>query len=545
MKKSHTYSLKTNLHFGLLTILAALFAIKLQAQTTPSIRWEKTISGLAADGNPRIYHTADGGYILGGMSNSGIGIDKSQASNGSYDYWVIKLDAAGIKQWDKSLGGPNQEFLSSLQQTSDGGYILGGRSNSGIGGDKSQPLNGQEDCWVVKLNANGVKQWEKSFGGTLYETVTSMQQTIDGGYILGAYSNSGTSSDKSQPSKGGDDFWLIKLDATGNKVWDKTIGGSGSDILTSLAQTTDGGYILGGYSNSGISGDKSQASPGSYDYWLLKVDALGNKSWDKTFGGADFDQLTSLSQTVDGGYILGGYSNSGISGIKSQASKGSDDYWIIKLDATGNKTWDKTIGGSDIDQLYSMQQTVDGGYILGGHSRSSLGGDKSEPVKGIVDYWVVKVDIAGNIQWDKTIGANNIDRLTALQQTSDGGYMLAGESFSGISGDKSQPLSGISDFWIVKLGGNALGFKESEVHSGFSVSPNPNQGKFILQSKSLGASIAEVTIYDLLGRVVLQQNIQKTNKQFSEELTIQNAKGMYILQLKAGKQNITGKIVVE
>ncbi len=545
MKKSHIFSLKACLHVGLLTIIAIFFAIKLQAQTAPPIRWEKTISGPAADGNPRIFHTADGGYLLGGMSNSGIGLDKSQASNGGYDYWTIKLDAAGNKQWDRSLGGLHDEFLSALQQTSDGGYILGGRSRSGISGDKSQPSNGQEDCWVVKLNANGVKQWEKTFGGTLYETVTSMQQTADGGYILGAYSNSGTSSDKSQPSKGGDDFWLIKLDATGNKVWDKTIGGSGSDILSSIAQTTDGGYILGGYSNSGISGDKSQVSPGSYDYWLVKVDAFGNKSWDKTLGGADFDQLSALAQTTDGGYILGGYSNSGISGTKSQASKGSDDYWIIKLDANGNKTWDKTIGGGDIDQLYSMQQTVDGGYILGGHSRSGPGGDKSEPVKGIVDYWVVKVDVAGNIQWDKTIGANNIDRLYALQQTSDGGYMLAGDSFSGISGDKSQPTSGISDFWIVKLGGNALGFKEPEVHSGFYVSPNPNQGKFILQLHNLDVPIAEVTIYDLLGRVVLQQNIQKTNNQFSAELSIHNAKGMYMLQLKAGEQVKICKIVIE
>src|SRR5688572_14626411 len=240
------------------------------------------------------------------------------------------------------------------------------------------------------------KQWDKTIGGSHIDEFSSLQQTSDGGYILGGYSNSGISGDKSQANQGLNDFWALKLDASGNKLWDKTIGGNHEDYLSSLQQTSDGGYILGGGSSSGISGDKSQVNKGVTDLWIIKLDATGNKLWDKTYGGSGGDYLSSLHQTSDGGYILGGGSISGISGDKSQANKGNWDYWIVKLDVAGNKLWDKTIGGNSEDHLLSLQQTSDGGYILGGWSTSGINGDKSQSGNGGADYWVVKIDAAGN-----------------------------------------------------------------------------------------------------------------------------------------------------
>jgi hypothetical protein len=195
------------------------------------------------------------------------------------------------------------------------------------------------------------------------------------------------------------------------KQWDKDFGGSSSSSndLTSLQQTTDGGYILGGFSDSPAGGDKTQPSQGSFDYWVVKIDAGGNKQWDKTFGGSSGDRLTSLHQTADGGYILGGYSSSGAGGDKTQASKGGDDYWVVKIDASGNKQWDKTFGGSNQDYLSSLQQTTDGGYILGGYSSSGSGGEKTQPSQGSFDYWVVKIDAGGNKQWDKGFGGSGTD----------------------------------------------------------------------------------------------------------------------------------------
>lgn len=210
--------------------------------------------------------------------------------------------------------------------------------------------------------------------------------------------------------------------------WQNTIGGNGHDYLQSIQQTTDGGYILAGHSQSNISGDKTENNIGGSDYWLLKTDAEGNIQWQNTIGGNNADNLYSIKQTADGGYILGGWSNSDISGDKTENSNGGWDYWIVKTDATGNIQWQNTIGGSGSDELYCIQQTADGGYILGGNSDSNISGDKTENSIGGLDwdYWIVKTDASGNVQWENTIGGTLTDRLKSVQQTIDGGYILGG-----------------------------------------------------------------------------------------------------------------------
>jgi hypothetical protein len=227
------------------------------------------------------------------------------------------------------------------------------------------------------------------------------------------------------------------------KQWDKRFGGTNDDKLLSFQQTTDGGYILGGYSFSGISGDKTQNLWGNVDYWIVKTDSLGNKEWDKDFGGTDDDVLFSIQQTVEGGYILGGVSKSNISGDKTQNSYGNYDYWIVKTDSLGNKQWDKDFGGTDDDELNSIRQTTDGGYILVGYSLSDSSGDKTQDLWGGWDYWIVKTDSLGNKQWEKDFGGTDFDFLISIQQTADGGYILAGYSFSGISGNKTQNSWGL------------------------------------------------------------------------------------------------------
>ncbi len=546
MKKRYTFLLKNWLRFGLTISLATCLSLEVSAQNGPSIQWDKTFGGNQADELCVLQQTTDGGYILGGRSESGISGDKSQNTVGVWDYWIVKQDASGNKVWENTLVGYHNDYLTSLRQTSDGGYILGGISNSGVGGDKSQASNGGQDFWIIKLNANGNKIWDKTLGGSNWDGLMSLQQTSDGGYILGGYSYSGISGDKSQAARGDMDWWVIKLNVSGNIVWDKTFGGSGEDQLVSLQQTSDGGYILGGSSNSNIGIDKSQASKGGGDFWVIKLDANGSKTWDKTIGGSGNDALYSIQQTSDGGYVLGGNSDSGISGDKTQAFQGGyKDYWVVKLDANGNKIWDKTFGGSEGDLLFSLQQTTDGGYILGGLSESDNDGDKSEVSKGGADYWIVKLNGSGNKIWDKTIGGSGLDWLMSLQQTSDGGYILGGYSRSNISGDKSQISQGYADYWVIKLGPDVLGIKPSEEHFPVSIFPNPSQGKFNIQLSNLPTSKAELTISDLLGRVVFKQEFKVYNNQLSEEITLPNAKGIYLLQLKAGEQITSRKIVVE
>jgi hypothetical protein len=435
-------------------VMQMVGAISTQAQAVAEIQWQQSFGGADYDELTSVQQTRDGGYILGGDSFSGISGNKTSISYGSSDYWVIKLDGSGHKVWEQSFGGANDERLSCVQQTSDGGYILGGYSKSGVSGNKTSTNHSYYDSydyWVIKLDGGGNKVWENSFGGTDFEILLSLQQTTDGGYILGGFSNSDVSGSKTSTNYGGNDYWVIKLDAGGNEVWEKSFGGTNDDGLYSLQQTSDGGYILGGFSNSDVSGNKTSTNYGNYDYWVIKLDEGGNKVWEKSFGGTDIDVLQSLQQTSDGGYILGGWSMSGVSGSKTSTNYGGYDYWVIKLDASGNKLWEKSFGGSGADYLLTLQQTTDGGYILGGESNSGVSGNKNSANQGSYDFWVVKLDASGNKVWDQSFGGSDWEILYSASQTSDGGYILCGNSSSEVSGNKTSPHYGDRDYWVVKL----------------------------------------------------------------------------------------------
>ncbi len=399
--------------------------------------WDKRFGGIDAEGFYSIQQTSDGGFILGGISYSPISGDKTQNTWGSSDYWIVKTDSLGSKQWDKDFGGTSDDWLPSLQQTVDGGYILGGNSKSGIGGDKTQNTWSMDtaDYWIVKTDSLGNKQWDKNFGGTNWEDLSSIQQTADGGYILGGTSASDISGDKTQNTWGTtSDYWIVKIDALGNKQWDKNFGGMGNDHLQSILQTSDGGYIFGGYSASNSSGDKTQNLWGFTDYWIVKTDSLGNKQWDKDFGGTDWQRLYSIQQTNDGGYILGGWSTSSISGDKTQDTNGDYDYWILKTDSLGNKQWDKDFGGSDRDEFRFVQQTNDGGYLLSGDSDSPISGNKTESNLGNKQTWLVKTDSLGNILWDKTAHTLIGGYQGLAIQTHENCNVIANNTSGGIGG---------------------------------------------------------------------------------------------------------------
>ena len=348
-------------------------------------------------------------------------------------------------------GGSEYEFLYSLQQTTDGGYILGGFSISNISGDKTENCLGGWDYWMVKTDSLGNIQWQNTIGGNQTDEMRSLQQTVDGGFILGGRSISNISADKTENNCGNYDCWLIKTDSIGNIQWQNTIGGGGYDEIYSLQQTIDGGYVLGGTSSSNISCDKTENSLGAGDYWIVKTDPSGIIQWQNTIGGTGDDKLSSIYQTSDEGYILGGWSTSDISGDKTENCLGLADFWIVKTDSLGSMQWQNTIGGSDLDELYALQQTTDGGYIFGGYSSSTISGDKTENSSLGGDFWVVKTDELGNVQWQNTIGGRYQDWLRTIQQTSEGDYILGGASNTDVNGDKTENCLGWHDYWIVKL----------------------------------------------------------------------------------------------
>jgi len=308
---------------------------------------------------------------------------------------------APAEEWNMTFGGTDGDYVKSVQQTSDGGYILGGDIGNSVT---------VVDAWLIKTNEAGVEQWNKTFGGTHFEHAKSVQQTADGGFVLAG--------DTVSFGAGSADAWLIKTNETGVEQWNKTFGGTEGDYIVSVQQTSDGGYILAGTTDS--------FGAGNSDVWLIKTNETGVEQWNMTFGGTEADFGSSVQQTSDGGYILAGTTD----------YFGNSDAWLIKTNETGVEQWNKTFGGTDTDNRgHSVQQTSDGGFVLAGTTRSF----------GNSDGWLIKTNETGVEQWNMTFGGTEADYVESVQQTSDGGYILAGITFSFGAGD--------ADGWLIKVAG--------------------------------------------------------------------------------------------
>lgn len=425
-----------------------------------NLLWQKYFGGTGADflgGHDTsfiqsAYQTSDGGFILGGDSTSTVSGNKTSSKYGGQDFWLVKTDALGAKVWENSFGGLSNDLFNSVRTSTDGGFLVCGETYSGVEGNKATGNFGSGDYWILKLNANGGKVWESIFGGTARDALLFAEPIQDGGCILAGYSGSGIGGNKTVANFGSWNFWLIKVDRDGKKVWEKVYGGTGTDLPNNLLPTPDGGFIITGVSNSAKSGNKNSDGFGLNDFWLVRIDSNGNKLWDRSFGGSATESSPVLLQTPDGGFLVGGQSASGISGNKTTANFGSTDYWVIKLDGNGDKIWEQDFGGSGQDILSSLQTTSDGGYLLGGTSTSGISGNKTTPAFGPSFYWIVKITSAGEKDWEGSFGGGNGEGLTTTFQTEDEGFVLVGESRSGIGGNKTTPEPGC---WIIKLKGNS------------------------------------------------------------------------------------------
>ena len=517
-----------------ITIFAFLLGLCTAQAQDPAIIWQKTIGGSAGDFSTVFEATSDGGFILGGYSNSNISGDKTENSNGGTDIWIVKIDASGNIIWQNTIGGSGDDSLISLKQTSDGGFIVGAGSDSNISGDKTENSRGGLDYWILKLNGTGDIIWQKTYGGAQPEFDTYVVQTTDGGYFVGGYSDSDISGDKTSPTNGQRDYWALKLDGNGTIVWQNSIGGSLVDRPQAAFETNDGGFLMGGFSNSPISGDKSEPTQGGNDYWIVKLDASGVVQWENTIGGNDSDVLRDVIQTADNGYLLGGYSKSNISGDKNENSQGDFDFWIIKVDASGNLIWQNTIGGSGIDYPRDIKQLNDGTYMIAGWSNSNISGDKTENSNGGYDYWLVKLNASGSIISQNSIGGSADESGSYIIPTADGNFAMFCSSDSNISGDKSENNKGLDDYWVFKTTPAILGVSQNNFGPDLSAYPNPTTGRFTI---NLGETYSETTVIitNMLGQIV-SSSIFKNKKLLETE--INGASGMYLATVKTldGKQ---------
>ena len=526
--------------FFLITVFTSLNYCLSMAQNAPDIVWKKCLGGSKNDYASSIEQTSDGGYIVAGTTTSNdsdvVGFHPHPVFTYNEDGWLVKLNDSGAIQWQKCLGGQNDDGIVSASQTSDGGYIVGGWAGSYDGNVVG--LHGAADFWIVKLNDTGAIQWQKCLGGSLIDVANCLSKTKDGGYIMAGVTTSvnGDVTAKHDSS----DEWILKLNDTGGIQWQKCLGGSRNEEARSIEQTSDSGYIVAGFTTSN-DGDVSGFHGGDYeDYWIVKLSKTGNIQWQKCLGGSRIEQAYSIHQTSGGGYIVAGAttSNDGdASGLHGVS--GQTDGWILQLNDTGGIVWQKCYGGEYEEYIGSIVQTNEGGYIAAGAVVSADGdGDVEGNQFGWDDFWVLKLDTLGHIAWQKCIGSGT-SQAYSIRQTSEGGYIVAGYAtgnLGDVSGNK-----GAADFWVVKLSQWPTDVEKVAGRSGaIVVSPNPSDGHFYIRLPE-DMLKAGLSVTNTFGQEILCKEVRSANT----EITMPHVPGIYFVKLSAGSAVYTSKLIVE
>ena len=427
--------------------------------------WHNTYGGKKEDIGKSIKLMVDGGYLITAETNS--------IGNGKNDIWMIKTDKNGKMKWDTTIGGKKDEYVSSTMILPNDNIVVSGyktvkdkfsikkiiaslsnktssqRKNnksfvalldkSGgnkweteffeedpnllasisyannqilLTGQKSTRFNGKGDAWLISLGLNGKKKWEESYGGRGADGGNYAIKVSDGGYMMVGYTDA--------YGNGKNDIWLIKTDFTGEKEWSQVYGGKMDDYGWGVTETDDGGYV--------VVGETFSYGNGQSDIYLFKVDSLGRKIWDNTFGGIAEDVGYSIANADDGGYVIASQTRS--------YGKGGSDGMLVKFDNNGLKKWEKLYGGKGLDYFRSIIKDSTKGFIVSGGTRSFSNGDSQA--------WILSVDDDGFIIWENTYGDNGEDGFSMVKQTADNGYIAVGHSSSFFS-------QGLNDVFMARI----------------------------------------------------------------------------------------------
>lgn len=479
--------------FNVRTVLTNLFLWVALFGQAPDTLWTRTFGADYFDEGYSVQQTSDRGYIVTGRTGGG---------PNPYHLWLIKTDSLGDSLWTKKFGTVSMGY--SVQQTMDGGFI--------ITGIKALSNNSDPDVWLIKTDSNGDTLWTRTFGGSGFDWGNFVQQTSDSGFIITGYTYSF--------SVGSADVWLIKTDSIGDTLWTRTFGGSDWDNGRFVQQTLDGGYI--------IATETYSFGAGSNDAWLIKTDANGDSLWTRTVGGGGSDAAYSVRQNINGGwYILAGYTQSfgDING----------DVFLAKVDENGNTLWIKTIGGDKSDGALSIQQTSDRGFFITGYTQSFGAGSG--------DVWLIKTDASGDTVWTKCIGGVDWDEGWAGRNTSDGGYVVTGftESFGVF----------YRDLWLIKIALPVTAVKDPPhaIINEYLLKqnyPNPFNPTTTLEYAIASRQFVSLKVYDLFGKeVTILVDEEKPAGEYDVEFDASYLpSGIYFYQLRAGSYVKTKKMIV-
>lgn len=409
----------------------------------PKVSLVQTLGGSINESGRSVISTTDGGYIIAGYTQSIDGDIETTKNIIQYDFWILKFDSNDNLIWQKTYGGSKDDKASKIIKTKDNGFAIVGYGKSDDGDVNTN--EGFDDVWVLKLDNNGTIVWKKTTGFSGADQGFSIIQTSDGGYFVGSIldvtASGGIGNSKQAAKHAGGDYWGVKLNINGDIEWRKYFGGTNTDTCYDVAEAADG-YLLIGSSDSNDVDIKN--NKGSYDFWVVKINKSGNLLWEKSFGGTEIDEARAIIKTNDGNFIIVGDTRSFNQDISQ--NNGGADLWVVKITSQGALLWQKNYGGSSFDVGRSIKKTLNGDFLISGSSRSA---DNNFINKGQNDALIMKIDTDGNLLWQKTVGGTEIDFCYDAVELTNGSIIAVGDSSS--NNQDITTNKGFSDLLIIKL----------------------------------------------------------------------------------------------
>lgn len=493
--------------------LSILWPIGAKAQGH-SIAWDNCLGGFGHEDAQCVLETQNKRIFMTGHTHSWE--QQVAGYKGIGDVWVVCLDQNGTFLWQKCYGGSLFDEAKTMIETQDGGIVLAGFSESS--NDDVLVNKGIRDAWILKIDTVGNLLWQTALGGSGMETMHSIVEKSNGGYMAVGYSEY-ADGDVSF-NHGYFDAWVISLDAQGNKIWEKSYGGTGEEMAQSLKQTQDGGFLIAGKSSSN-DGQVSQ-NKGYMDAWIFKIDTAGNLLWEKSYGGGQNDVFYTITALPNETFVASGETSSEDGDVSHFYS--NRDVWSVCIDSVGNILWEKTLGGNGLDIAYASCTNTQGNAVLTGMT-GSTDGDVTN-LHGFYDVWVLELDSLGNMLWQGCYGDHSLDLAYSVFATQDGGYIVGGQTLH--SSTSLTGNHGAEDIWVFKL--NPLGVNTSSIEKKsimLDVFPNPSHDFIYLKTPVKQAISYE--IIDLQGQIIQKSILQRNI------LDISNLpSGLYVLKTSEG-----------
>ncbi|MCS6904603.1 MAG: T9SS type A sorting domain-containing protein [Bacteroidia bacterium] len=462
-------------------LLPDIWLLELDVQK--NIIWQKTYGGTGADILKKIVRLQDGNILLGASSNSIKSFEKSENTRGLYDYWLLKITPSGSVIWDKTLGGSRNDFLVAVLELDNGEILVGGNSFSTKSGDKNSENWGEADIWLCKLRASGELIWQRSLGGNNIEQLAALQKKKNGNFLILGTTYSDSSGSIVDTSRGGADLWIAEVSQAGNIVRQKRIGGNKNDIAAALWINEKEEIFLLAASHSDSSFQKTEPCRGDFDYWFLVLDSRLEIVGQKTLGGIQPDFPVAFCNVAPEDTLLSivGYSYSNIGYEKQQPARGQEDIWLLTLDKKGRVLEEQTVGGNASDRPAGCYYMPKQNLYVAAYSNSTQGFEKEDSSKGLEDYWFLAIQSA-------TLG-------------------------------KTENPFGAEEF--------------------IKVYPNPTHSNLCIQAVPL--ENAYLTIWDVWGNKLWQQSLSSEE---SIELNLSLPPGLYLLHFHSPKGKLVKKIIV-